>query len=501
MQFSDKLVFLMNITMTSNKELATGISVDPSLISLFRTGKRKQPQHPGHIKNMAHFFAKKCSGEFQRNALAEMMDLASVRSSMPTQVLERHLENWLEKDSDFVDSLMDNISTIPTNLPPVPEESEFSEPYRDASFFFGEEGRREVMKKMMQIIRSTKNPGTLLISSDDNLEWLLSDYTLTKQILSNMLEIVDRGFTIIHIMPAMNFMPRFTDSLRFWLPIYATGKVQVYYYPRFRDTLYRRSIIVQPGRCVRISSAIGLGSSSDVTMFSTDPQVVEAHVNQYNEILRLCRPALSVHHEPADYIELFKELDCKEGTQIVLANLLSAVTIPRTLFEQLLSEITNPGIKAHFQAIYDRIDYMEETLNESTVIELIRLAKPEEIRSGKAYISFPFAFYPDQPVYTPQTYIMHLKNILRLMEEYENYYFIPCNDEHQKDYNLAVNDGGLALLTRTSAPSMVLEMRRPEMVLSCQEHLLQAAEKLGYKTISKKKFMLQIQELIRELQN
>ena len=48
---------------------------------------------------------------------------------------------------------------------------------------------------------------------------------------------------------------------------------------------------------------------------------------------------------------------------------------------------------------------------------------------------------------------------------------------------------------------MVLEMRRPEMVLSCQEHLLQAAEKLGYKTISKKKFMLQIQELIRELQN
>lgn len=29
MEFNDKLVFLMKITQTSNKELASGISVDP----------------------------------------------------------------------------------------------------------------------------------------------------------------------------------------------------------------------------------------------------------------------------------------------------------------------------------------------------------------------------------------------------------------------------------------------------------------------------------------
>lgn len=47
MQFNDKLIFLMNITHTSNKELANNISVDPSLISLLHTGKRKQPQNRG----------------------------------------------------------------------------------------------------------------------------------------------------------------------------------------------------------------------------------------------------------------------------------------------------------------------------------------------------------------------------------------------------------------------------------------------------------------------
>ncbi len=45
MEFHDKLIFLMNITQTSNKELAHPLSVDPSLISLFRSGKRNPPRN------------------------------------------------------------------------------------------------------------------------------------------------------------------------------------------------------------------------------------------------------------------------------------------------------------------------------------------------------------------------------------------------------------------------------------------------------------------------
>lgn len=94
MQFNDKLIFLMNITQTTNKELANNISVDPSLISLLRSGKRKQPQKINHIKNMAHFFSKKCNADYQRNALAEMLSQSSICSTMPTEVLEKRLANW-----------------------------------------------------------------------------------------------------------------------------------------------------------------------------------------------------------------------------------------------------------------------------------------------------------------------------------------------------------------------------------------------------------------------
>ena len=53
MEFKDKLNFLMKITQVSNKEISKAIAVDPSLVSLLRSGKRKPPQNNIHIINMA----------------------------------------------------------------------------------------------------------------------------------------------------------------------------------------------------------------------------------------------------------------------------------------------------------------------------------------------------------------------------------------------------------------------------------------------------------------
>ena len=70
MTFSAKLSFLMHITEVSNKELAAELSVDPSLISLMRSGKRKLSRNPEQAKRMAAFFAKRCTAPYQRQALS-----------------------------------------------------------------------------------------------------------------------------------------------------------------------------------------------------------------------------------------------------------------------------------------------------------------------------------------------------------------------------------------------------------------------------------------------
>ena len=55
MQFYEKLIFVMNLTQTTNRELALAAQVDPSIISRFRSGKRGIPRNPEPLRSMADF--------------------------------------------------------------------------------------------------------------------------------------------------------------------------------------------------------------------------------------------------------------------------------------------------------------------------------------------------------------------------------------------------------------------------------------------------------------
>lgn len=51
-----------------------------------------------------------------------------------------------------------------------------------------------------------------------------------------------------------------------------------------------------------------------------------------------------------------------------------------------------------------------------------------------------------------------------------------------------------------SPPAMMIELRRPEMVAACQEHLMRIAEQDGFSGISRDRIRIQINSLIRELE-
>ena len=149
MTFQEKLQFLMKITQTSNKELANNISVDPSLISLLRTGRRKMPQNLSHVRKMASYFARHCNAEYQRQAVAEMLELPALRSDTSVSRLEQTLFRWLCGEEDPVSRLLDVLTEVPVSeavsaIPPVNENTALSESSGpENQFFFGDSGRLE----------------------------------------------------------------------------------------------------------------------------------------------------------------------------------------------------------------------------------------------------------------------------------------------------------------------------------------------------------------------
>lgn len=141
----------------------------------------------------------------------------------------------------------------------------------------------------------------------------------------------------------------------------------------------------------------------------------------------------------------------------------------------------------------------ERQLDTNLLIDMSGLATAAQVRAGEVCVGSPSPTYPEHPRYTPQTYVLHLKNILRLMDRYKNYCFLPVPLKEQPGYNLIANESGLALLIRTGTPPLMLEIRRPEMIVALREHLLRRADAVGYDGIHREKIRMEIRALIQEL--
>ena len=416
---------------------------------------------------------------------------------MPIEVLAKRLENWLTYEDNLPDQLFNDIKPIDGPYDFCPNITTNLTTAENTQFYFGMEEHLDAVILMMKILIEKEKPCNILISSDDNLEWLLPDFMQTKRIQANLLELVNNGFTITQIMPSINHLPRYTEALQFWLPVYSTGKVTVHYYPRLRDNLYRFDMFIIPGSFVLTSTALGVGKGNDITIFSTNPQIVDAYTKQFNEYLSMCRPAMKTFSDMTDITWHFAENSLNSGDQINITKFLPPHTISEDLFPKIgkqAGDSINPTV---FDTLSQYLNRFESSLNNRKYIDIVRLANPKEIVEGKISLPSLNPLY-EQIVYTPEIYSLYLKNILRLMDKYENYYFIPY-DDNSSNYNLFVNSCGTALLVHDTSPSMVIEMQRPELVIACYEHLVRKAEKIGYTGIHRKKIRLQITQIIKSL--
>ena len=498
MQFSDKLDFLMRITNTTNKELSQAISVDRSLISLLRTGKRKQPKNREYIRKMSILLAQRADADFERHAIAEIVGQPSIRSNMPSEVLAEHLHNWLIGEEGFIEHLMNGMDVATEKsapgVKPLPRPV-----IGETHFYFGNEGRRAAMLEMSSIMQRQEEPCEICVASDSNMDWLFEDYDFSLELQRHLIEALTRGFTLRQILPSMNFVNSYIESLRYWLPIYTTGQAKIFYYPRIRDNLYRHTSIVIPGVAVQTVSGIGLQSASQIALVSTEKTLVNAYAQQFKDHMALCRPAITVHTDFKEYGSCFADYFSRDGFTIQKVSPLSALTMPKECLLRCQEQVSDKYWKGVFQTFIDEIPHFEEKLKKGTYIDISQLASARDVRAGIVPIASSYKTSSSHPCYTPETYAMHLRNILRFMEQYENYWFIPFRGEMRHDYNLFVHDSGLALIARLSRPALLLELRRPEMVQACKENLLFMADKDGYDSLRRRKICMEISALIREL--
>ncbi len=497
MQFYEKLNYLMKLTQITNKELAAEMAVDRSLISVLRNGKRGMPRNVLHIRHMAQCFANRITADFQRQALVEITGLPLFRTEVPADILAIQLERWLIGEMDIVENIVEGLGHREDNKKVSDITKHITAPVDKTVFYYGEEGRKQALLHLFKVL----GDGPVGVDDTTGLNWIASDYAFSSDVQSLVKKHLKKGNIITHIIPSLDNLPEYTSSLRFMLPIYASGQTNVLYYPRIQGSYITHTSIVAPGQCVLISCGINHGNSDIVSFVSTDKELVNAHAEQFREFLSMCRPALIYHKDPADFPSTLIKVLSSEGGIYLKTAPLSVTSMPGEVAQYALDRSISPVWIDEFSQIIQIIPKIENALkNKVTFFDISRLDSAEDVRAGRVAIACPYLPSKDHPCYTPETYILHLKNILRLMDTYENYFFLPIDADKWPGYNLVVNESGMALLLNSEAPpAIMLELRRPEIILACKEHIIRLAEKEGCSDIHREKIRLKIKSLINEL--
>lgn len=267
------------------------------------------------------------------------------------------------------------------------------------------------------------------------------------------------------------------------------------------NAMGHQTIIVVPGQCVSHSCGYSPDGENMITIVSTNKEFINAHAEQFNYFRSLCRPALKVHRDPREFPKMLLDYISLKGDVCQKTLPLPTLSMPIEL-AKIFSEQTEDFLwKEAYQKVSSAITVFEEHLLTYKHIDISPLSSVKDIVAGRVPAASPYLPKNGYPVYTPETYIMHLKNILRLMDTYDNYTFIPMDIETFQGYNLMVNDGGSALLShgQKNLP-MIMEFHRPEIVLSCKEHLMRIVDREGSSKAARERTKARLKTLISDLE-
>lgn len=505
MIFSEKLTFLLKLTDTSNKQLASALAVDPSLISRMRQARRKPPQNNAHLVGMANYFAKKCTTHYQRSALAETVGQNRIKLLTKSDALSVILSEWLAGDTlsagRRVEQLVHEIAqNEPEGISDIPIKA--VSPKGDAAHshaYYGNAGKRAAIRAFYTYLLEVNVPCTIYITTDESIEWLAEKPAFSQELSCALLKLTEAGYSFKRIASKLWDISDAVDSISRWLPVYMYGKLDTWYYRRIRDNVFRRTIFAAPGLASVSSCSVGYHADSDLTFLNVDAGMADAAVREFNDYLALCVPLTIVHRHG----------DGGESISDCLQRFINTPGDRSAKYLGLPSLITPPGIlrriltgqqEAADVFISHRFSY-ENTMSLFKRTDVITLAQPEDVCSGKVLCTASLLIPGIAPhYYTGAEYIAHLQELLRLMETYPDYTVVAL-DEAVPDISICAISEGISYVIRGKDPVTLFEISEQSFVAAADEYILSLAGiKDGKRTVRRMQTMDRIRELIRVLQ-
>lgn len=473
MKFCEKLDFLMKLTSTSNSTLALHSKIDASYISRLRRGERSAPKNEFCIKAMAAYFAKHCEHDYQQKALTDMLRIAP--GSYDEAELTELISQWLSdsrKESATVECLLSRIANLKSKQM-FPEPGSVQDEARaechksEVSIYYGIDGKRQAAIDFLTDILAKDKPVTLLLLSEEATDWMAEDREFAVKWASMMVELVSKGSKIKIIHTLNRDLDEMLRGISQWLPLYMTGTIEPYYYPKKRDGVFKRTLFIASNFEAVVSSSVGSSWEQSANVLFRDKAAVAAFEREFDEYLSLCRPLMSVFtpDDRDEYLDTLMRFEEVQSNSVIRTESLSLVTMPEDVVRGVVSRLEET--KHDFlQYALIRNGYFKQSIESYSFTEIIPLYDIETVKNGEVKVAFSDILVSKAVYYTPEEYILHLENIKKMLETYKNFHVCFERKAYQEEFAVYVKEDVGVFVTKTS---------QPPVTIACGEDNLKAA--------------------------
>jgi len=474
MQFCEKLDFLMNITKTTNSSLSFNIRLDASYISRLRRGRRQASHNKIYIQAMSEYFARRCANDYQIKALIDIMNINPqiFEESNPAELIFTWLLDEHTQEANSVQHFLDGFSNIKVKQE-MPKTETLSTPIRPPqatmSIYYGIEGKRQAVIYFLSQVLAQNKPGTLLLFSDEATDWMTTDPQFTARWALLMTQVLAKGNKIKIIHTVSRDLDEMLNAINQWMPLYMTGAIEPYFYPKKRDGVFKRTLFIAPGAAAIVSGYVGDMSDKAGNLLFLDNKAIASFAEEFNQYWRLCKPLMRIF-TPKDkklYFNTLEEFEKENSDSIIKTESLSLLTMPETVINSIIGRIEYKDIKDNKTNFIDyhknRVHIFEKNLQLNHFTEIIRLPDIKILINAKVKVAFSDILSGGAAYYTLQEYRLHLENIVRLLHTYKNFH-VYLTKEVMEDRNMvyAREDIG-TIVAKTSAPPVALAINESNM--------------------------------------
>lgn len=505
MEFSTTLDFIMNITNTSNSMLAKHVSLDPSFISRLRNGSRTPSKNENYLYSISVFLAKRFQHSYQKECLKNKFSVDIDNLDMNENIIQKLILKLLSQNSTendtHVSSFIKELDQFSFKKESYEQNKSYISPeITEQNLFYGVAGKREAVLTFLLNVLENPNPGTLLLYSDEDMDWLMGDLNYAKKWAELFLQVISKGNKIKIIHTINRSIDDIFNAIKLWMPFYMTGNIEPYYYPRNRDGVFRRTLFISPETCALTSNSIGTNISTSPNFILYDNNAINALVDEFNNYLNLCKPLMRIYsgNLTSSFKNTLSEFESEGGDALLKSSTLSSLTMPLFVLRKATRDLDEFNRNASFENHKNRLKNLEKYLKNNVLTEIISLPSYEDIKNKKIKIPTTSLLGSHNIYYDQFSFKSQLENIVSLLKQYENYHLIFI-DSQTDDLTIYAKENVGVIILKYTCPTISFAINESFMTNAFWDYLslIKPAEEWGKD--SKKKTIEKLQKYIKGL--